>query len=89
MTREDKETLKTADQLSDEDLSAAVGGMAPQVQGTEEYRAECNQCSWFFDWTTDYTAFLNAISEHKNASGHTVSEMSRGKKMDPGYEQAP
>lgn len=89
MTREDNETLKTADQLPDEDLSAAVGGTAPQVYGPEEYKGTCTQCSWFFDWTTDYAAFNNAISEHRNTTRHTIATATRAKTMDPGYERAP
>lgn len=69
MTKEAKEKNNQVRELSDKDLSAAVGGVADEAC---EYAANCSECPWYFGPTYDGSAVSNAAREHSEATGHNV-----------------
>lgn len=72
MTKEAKGNNNQVKELSDKDLGAAVGGVAPKAIGACEYLGACSQCTWSFGPTADEAAVNNAAREHAAATGHSV-----------------
>jgi|GEM_PF-3902029 len=68
MTKEAKEKINQVRELSDKDLSAAVGGATTE----EIYEAKCTECPWSFGPTNDAAAVNNAANEHSTATGHVI-----------------